>query len=195
MCGRHDKSGTGLSFGQPFLYFLFASFCHFDVLVELRCVKAPLFVFIHSELAFPLLDLLRCLVRWPRASEAIFQPATWARILDVSGLEGVGADSSNVTLTESGLSAAQLNCVLFVFRLMVNAIAVDASRMKASTTASVAVPPSLLFVFEEIRRLVKLIHSPALSVFDKKKNHLVSLVVVTIGKFNLLVCSSVVTSL
>lgn len=125
-------------------------------------------MFVHAELAFPLLDLLRCLVRWPRASETIFQPENWAHILRVSGLDDAGA-----IVTGSDLSTARINCSLFVFRLMANAVAADADRMKTSSTASV--PTSLLAVFEEIRRLVKLIDSPALAVFDKKKNHMVSL--------------------
>uniref|UniRef100_A0A0R3VUV4 PUL domain-containing protein n=1 Tax=Taenia asiatica TaxID=60517 RepID=A0A0R3VUV4_TAEAS len=118
-------------------------------------------------LAFPLLDLLRCLVRWHSASDAIFQPVAWASILRTSGLGHMKMDASAV----STLSPAEVNCVLFLFRLMANAIASDADRVKVGSS----VPPSLLFVFDEARRLVKLFDSPALDIFDKKKNHLVAL--------------------
>lgn len=67
------------------------------------------------------------------------------------------------------LSPAEVNCTLFLFRLMANAIASDADRVKAGSS----VPASLPLVFEEARRLVKLFDSPALDIFDRKKNHLV----------------------
>ncbi|KAL5108186.1 Phospholipase A-2-activating protein [Taenia crassiceps] len=119
------------------------------------------------ELSFPLLDLLRCLVHWHSASDAIFQPAMWTSILRTSGLGHMKMDAAAV----STLSPAEVNCTLFLFRLMVNAIASDAGRVKAGSS----IPASLPLVFEEARRLVKLFDSPASDIFAKKKNHLVAL--------------------
>lgn len=120
-----------------------------------------------SDLTFPLLDLLRCLVRWHSASDAIFQPAMWTSILRTSGLEHMKMDVGAIAT----LPPAEINCSLFLFRLMTNAVAADAGRVRAGSS----VPASLPLIFEEARHLVKLFDSPALDIFDKKKNHVVAL--------------------
>ncbi|VDM18908.1 unnamed protein product [Hydatigera taeniaeformis] len=120
-----------------------------------------------SELAFPLLDLLRCLVRWHSASDAIFQPSTWSAILHASGLDLLKMDVA----ASPTLSPAELNCILFLFRLLANAVASDTCRVKPGFS----VPPSLPIILEEARRFVKLVDSPVLNIFDRKKNHLVAL--------------------
>ncbi|KAM7543018.1 hypothetical protein Aperf_G00000013916 [Anoplocephala perfoliata] len=120
-----------------------------------------------SDLAFPLFDLLRCLVRWERSSEAIFQPTAWANLLRTSGLSRVELDVN----AAASLSSNELICVLFVFRLMVNAIFYDVGR-----TSAAHIPSSLPCVFEKTRSLLrKLVDPPAIAAFDKKKHHMVAL--------------------
>ncbi|VDO12348.1 unnamed protein product [Rodentolepis nana] len=120
-----------------------------------------------SDIAFPLFDLLRCLVRWKRASEAIFKPSAFSKLLHSSGLSKVETDASAAKL----LTNTEVTCSLFVFRLMVNAIFFDAPR-----ATSTFIPASISCVVEKTATLVsKFVDPPVVNVLEKKKHPMVAL--------------------
>ncbi|KAM3182060.1 hypothetical protein ACTXT7_013169 [Hymenolepis weldensis] len=119
-----------------------------------------------SDIAFPLFDLLRCLVRWERSSEAIFQPSAFASLLHTSGLSKVESNTSAQSLTNT-----ELTCSLFLFRLMANAVFFDTPR-----ATSAHMPASLPCVFEKIPTLInKFTDPPFVNVLEKKKHPMVAL--------------------
>ncbi|VDD74450.1 unnamed protein product [Mesocestoides corti] len=120
-----------------------------------------------AETAFPLFDLLRCLVRWSSASEAIFQPDAWACVSRVSGLQGLLESS---TASEPPPTPAQVNCLLFTFRLMTNAIAIDGSRPDIIAN----VPASLPLIIRLASKFASLITGRRIDAFFDKKGHQVA---------------------
>nr|CDS30432.1 phospholipase A 2 activating protein [Hymenolepis microstoma] len=120
-----------------------------------------------SDIAFPLFDLLRCLVRWKRSSEAIFQPSAFSKLLHVSGLSRVESDAS----AAKSLTNTEITCSLFVFRLMVNAIFFDTPRV-----SSAFIPASLPCVVEKTLTLIsKFVDPPVVNILEKKKHPMVAL--------------------
>ncbi len=125
----------------------------------------------HLDIAFPLFDLLRCLVRWRSASEAIFSPQAWSAILAVSDLQRLldeASSTSKATVEPPSNSAS--NCLLFVLRLLANGVAMDGARPDLATR----MPASLPVIVKLVAKLGSLIEGGKVDILSNKKNHQVS---------------------
>uniref|UniRef100_A0A0X3QGJ4 Phospholipase A-2-activating protein n=1 Tax=Schistocephalus solidus TaxID=70667 RepID=A0A0X3QGJ4_SCHSO len=122
-----------------------------------------------AETAFPLFDLLRCLVRWPGVSAVVFEPASWSNILQVSDLQNL-LDSSDLQVPPPTPEAS--NCILFVLRLLANCIAIDSSTISSDAYSSI--PTSIVTIVRLASRLANLLQFKKID-FSGKKHHQVAM--------------------
>ncbi|KAF8569180.1 hypothetical protein P879_00711 [Paragonimus westermani] len=107
-----------------------------------------------QDQVFPLLDLLRCLVFWPPASDFIFSESNWSVLFDVS-------------LGHRDLP--QANCLL-VLRLLANAVAADGPRCLASITTDSPLSRSLVTVIDFVPKLSQMIDRIKEDITQRKQH-------------------------
>nr|VZI00434.1 unnamed protein product [Spirometra erinaceieuropaei] len=122
-----------------------------------------------AETAFPLFDLLRCLVRWPGVSAVVFEPVSWSNILQVSDLQML-LNSSDLQVPP--LTAEASNCILFVLRLLANCIAIDSSTVSSGACSSI--PTSIVTTVKLAAQLANLLEFKKID-FSDKKHHQVAM--------------------
>ncbi|CAL8073133.1 unnamed protein product [Calicophoron daubneyi] len=102
---------------------------------------------------FPLLDLLRCLVCWPRASEVIFSATNWKFLREIS-VGNVDAPPANY---------------LLILRLMANAIAADSPKFFSPIHV---VAPSLTAILDLTSLLSQLLEKKKTEMAERKQHQI-----------------------
>ncbi|KAA3682167.1 uncharacterized protein DEA37_0012947 [Paragonimus westermani] len=107
-----------------------------------------------TDQVFPLLDLLRCLVFWPPASDFIFSESNWRVLFGVS-------------LGHRDLP--QANCLL-VLRLLANAVAADGPRCLAPTATDSSLSRSLVTVIDFVPKLSQMVDRIKEDITQRKQH-------------------------
>ncbi|KAF5402498.1 Phospholipase A-2-activating protein [Paragonimus heterotremus] len=107
-----------------------------------------------QDQVFPLLDLLRCLVFWPPASDLIFSESNWSVLFDMS-------------LGHTDLP--QANCLL-VLRLLANAVAADGPRYLTSMATDSSLSRSLVIVIDFVPKLSQMVDRIKQDITQRKQH-------------------------